>query len=430
MNQAEPDHIGKYAIQATLGKGAMGVVYQGYDAQIDRVVAIKTIRKAAFSGDELDDAMDRFKREAQAAGRLVHPNIVTVYEYGEEDDTAFIAMEFVKGRSLKELVSDNKDFSVRAIRTIISQLLAGLQYAHTHGVIHRDIKLENILLTHEGKVKIMDFGIARVESSSLTSVGTFMGTPAYMAPELFEDREVDGRSDLFAVGVILYQLICGEKPFRASTMTAIMHQVMSVAPAEPSALVADLPAQVDGLLAKALAKYRNKRFCDGKEFALAVQKALAGLDGQRILGTGPKQAGGGNDATIYQSTGPCLWPRYRKIQKLPLWQQGLVASTALLAMVLLIWLLAGGSKDSARPQTKEPAPQMREIKAASSKKKAPDQENQSPQIRIIAPETSKRKAEGSPPTAPSKGIAVTSKPYQQDRAIASGISITVPGGRE
>ncbi len=430
MTSPTPQHIGKYDIQATLGKGAMGVVYRGYDAHIDRVVAIKTIRKAAFSDDELADAMGRFQREAQAAGRLVHPNIVTVYEYGEEDDSAFIAMEFVEGRSLKELVRAKKAFSVRAIRTICTQLLAGLQYAHGHGVIHRDIKLENILLTREGRVKIMDFGIARVESSSLTSVGTFMGTPAYMAPELFADEEADARSDLFAVGVVLYQLITGSRPFAGSNMTAIMHQVLNVEPARPSTLVTGVPAEVDRLLAKALAKERQQRFASGKELASAVQEALASLDDCLVL-SGTRAGGqGGDDATLYhRSSAGAGDVLLHTLQGLPIWQQGLIVLFVAALLGLGIWLLAAPDKETASsPDVASGSP--REIQALLVKKKVvTPQKADSPDIKVISPGSSKRRSSPEPSSAKNYGgISITSKPYQgqSPRPVGGGIRITVP----
>jgi serine/threonine-protein kinase len=188
--------LGKYEIRGTLGRGAMGTVYDGWDPAIDRRVAIKTVRLADADDEETVEGLARFKREAQAAGRLSHPNIVGVYDYGETDDIAYIVMEFVEGRSLKSLLDQEKRLPPREAAEILGQVLAGLGYSHARGVVHRDIKPANIMLTGEGQVKIADFGIARIESSSMTSVGTVMGTPAYMPPEQFLGEAVDARSDL------------------------------------------------------------------------------------------------------------------------------------------------------------------------------------------------------------------------------------------
>lgn len=429
MSHANPSQIGKYTISATLGAGAMGVVYQGYDQQIDRVVAIKTIRKAAFSTEELADALERFQREAQAAGRLLHNNIVTVYEYGEEEDTAFIAMEFAQGHSLKELLNANKSFSVRAVRNIGRQLLTGLQYAHDHGVIHRDIKPENILLTKEGRIKIMDFGIARVESSNLTSVGTFMGTPAYMAPELFADQEADARSDLFAFGVVLYQIITGSRPFVGSTMSAIMHQVIQAEPVHPSTLVNGLPPCVDNLLQQALAKDPKDRFSSAKEFNQALQKALAPLDDNFILGNNNLSNTTASDATIYQNPSPKIQGRcQQQWRQLKNWQRGLILLVASSIMAALTWLLWP------REQSPQPTPsaQITQISSSPSKIRVAPQPPASPsppqdKIKIIAPATAKKRVRHPVSPAKNQGIAITSAPYQANKPLPShGIRITVP----
>ncbi len=279
MTQPIPQRIGKYIIESTLGQGAMGVVYKGLDPHIERVVAIKVIRTAAFDEDELAGALVRFQREAQAAGRLMHPNVVTVYEYGEEGEAAYIAMEYVEGRTFKEIFADSKRLDLAEIVDLFRQLLLGLGYAHEFGVIHRDIKPANIVLNERGQVKIMDFGIARVESSSLTMAGTVVGTPAYMAPELISGEPIDQRCDLFAAGVILYQLLTGEKPFAGDSMTAIMHKVVNMEPVAPSILVAGLPPQLDEIIAKALAKDPASRFQTALEFSNALGEIVLGGNG-------------------------------------------------------------------------------------------------------------------------------------------------------
>jgi len=270
--------IGRYTIKDTLGRGAMGLVYKGYDAKIDREVAIKTIRKAAFAENELKMALERFQHEAQAAGKLNHPNIVTVYDFGEHGNNAYIAMEFAEGKTLSEVIASGKAMSMAMISNILIQLLGGLDYAHANKVVHRDIKTGNIILARGGKVKIMDFGIARLESSSLTTIGSLLGTPAYMAPELFEGKEADGRSDLFAVGIIVYQLLCGCKPFSGQTMTAIMHQVMDIEPTPPREIIPALPAGINKLMAKALAKEPEQRFQTAAEFANAWKDMMQKVD--------------------------------------------------------------------------------------------------------------------------------------------------------
>jgi serine/threonine-protein kinase len=268
--------LGKYEIRRELGRGAMGVVYEGYDPLIERTVAIKTIRPEQFDKNQVADMLARFKREAQAAGRLNHPNIVGIYEYGEDNGVAFIAMEFIKGRELKDYFEENRRFPIKEMERIMGELLAALEHAHSHGVTHRDMKPANvILLDSNASVKVADFGIARIETSELTQAGTVLGTPAYMSPEQFLGQTVDRRSDLFSVGVILYQFLTGEKPFTGA-VTTIMHKVLKEEPLPPSTLNATLPAAWDVVMQKAMAKNPDDRFQSAREFAAAISAVVAG----------------------------------------------------------------------------------------------------------------------------------------------------------
>jgi eukaryotic-like serine/threonine-protein kinase len=208
----------KYALRGTLGSGAMGTVFEALDRRIERRVAIKVIRRPPPGDPEGEEAHARFRREAQAAGRLSHPNIVGVFDYGEDADSAWIVMELVEGDSLKARLDRGERLAVPEIARLIGQVCAALAYSHARGVVHRDIKPGNLMLTGGadgavGDIKIADFGIARLENSSMTQVGTMIGTPSYMAPEQLRGETVDARADLWAVGVVLYQLLTGEKPF-------------------------------------------------------------------------------------------------------------------------------------------------------------------------------------------------------------------------
>ena len=215
-NSELPEKLGKYKIEKVLGQGAMGIVYVGFDSGIERKAALKTVRKDVLDQGDAEEVLARFKREAQAAGRLLHPNIVSVYEYGEEDDTAYIAMEFVKGKELKDYFDKEERFELKDAVKVVNQILSALSFSHDKGVVHRDIKPANIFVMESGDIKLGDFGIARIDSSNLTQAGTVMGTPSYMSPEQFMGQRVDGRSDLFSVGVILYQFLTNEKPFTGS----------------------------------------------------------------------------------------------------------------------------------------------------------------------------------------------------------------------
>lgn len=268
-----PKQLGKYEIRGELGRGAMGVVYEGWDPAIGRRVALKTVRKDQLDGSEAEQILSRFKREAQAAGRLNHPNVVAVYEYGEDSDgTAFIAMEYVEGRELKDFFDRQERFPLSEAVRLMDELLAALAHAHAHGIVHRDVKPANFFVLADGRAKIGDFGIARIESSNLTQVGSVLGTPAYMSPEQFMGQPVDGRSDLFSAGVILYQFLTGEKPF-AGQLTTIMHKVLREDPIAPSELNVQVPPAFDALVRKALAKRPEERFQSAAEFAAALRSA-------------------------------------------------------------------------------------------------------------------------------------------------------------
>lgn len=261
--------LGKYEIRRELGRGAMGIVYEGFDPFIERTVAIKTIQKSLINQSEAQDALSRFRREAQAAGRLTHPNIVAVYEYGEEGDMAFIAMEFVLGKELKAYFDKAERFQIKDCMHIMLQLLDALDYAHGRGVVHRDIKPSNIIITQDHQIKVVDFGIARIESSELTQDGTVLGTPAYMSPEQFRGLVVDRRSDIYSTGVILYQFLTGDRPFLGNP-TTLMHKVLSQAPVPPSELNPDVSEALADVVAKAMSKQPEDRFQTAAEFRQAL----------------------------------------------------------------------------------------------------------------------------------------------------------------
>ena len=265
------EQLGKYRIDGILGKGAMGVVYKAFDPHIERVVALKTIRKELFSDSQQQELISRFKNEAQAAGRLNHPNIVAVYDYGEDSESAYIAMEFVEGTALNTLMVPGRPTATARVTAWMGDLLLALDYAHTRGVVHRDIKPANLLITSAAQVKVGDFGIARIESSTLTQTGSMIGTPSYMSPEQFRGEAVDGRSDVFSAGVLLYQLLTGVRPFVGSAST-VMQQILNQEAAPPSQLLATLGGY-DRIVLRAMAKAPDARFPSARAF----YEALAAL---------------------------------------------------------------------------------------------------------------------------------------------------------
>lgn len=272
--------LGKYRVDGVLGKGAMGVVYKGFDPWIERVVALKTIRKELFADGQQADLIDRFKNEAQAAGRLHHPNIVTVFDYGEDADSAYIAMEFVEGTPLDALLAPGRPTALPRVVAWMGDLLQGLDYAHSRGVVHRDIKPANLLITSGAQVKISDFGIARIESSTLTQAGSMVGTPSYMSPEQFRGEPVDGRADVFSAAIVLYQLLTGARPFAGSAAT-VMQQILNEHPPAPSQVLPALGPQFDRVVATAMAKRPDDRYASARAFheaLLAAANGNAGID--------------------------------------------------------------------------------------------------------------------------------------------------------
>ena len=288
MNAASrplPERLGKYQVRREVGRGGMGIVYEGYDPVIDRRVALKTFITEYFDGTQADNLLTRLRREAQAAGRLSHRNIIAVYDYGEEtvkdatgadSSTAFIAMEFIEGRSLESYFEAHERFPMREIERIMGEVLDALDYSHKNGVVHRDIKPANIILLADGTVKVADFGVARIESSTLTQVGTVLGSPSYMSPEQFMGQTVDGRSDIYSAGVVLYQLLTAEIPFTGA-FTTIMHRVLNENAPPPSALNVQVPQGFDAVLRKAMAKRPDERFQTAAEFKQAIQAAATAV---------------------------------------------------------------------------------------------------------------------------------------------------------
>ncbi|KAF1026345.1 MAG: Serine/threonine-protein kinase PknB [Pseudomonas sp.] len=259
------EQLGKYRIDSVLGKGAMGTVYKAFDPNIARTVALKTIRKELFGDSHHVELVSRFKNEAQAAGRLMHPNIVAVYDYGEDEGSAYIAMEFVEGTPLNTLLATPQPRDLNHSLGWMRQLLQALDYAHSKGVVHRDIKPANLLITADAQVKVTDFGVARLDSSTLTQTGSMIGTPSYMSPEQFCGELIDGRSDVFSAGILLYQLLTGERPFSGSA-TMVMQQILNQTPVPPSSLNLSLDPALDGVIARALAKRPSERYASARAF--------------------------------------------------------------------------------------------------------------------------------------------------------------------
>ncbi|HEX4984772.1 MAG TPA: serine/threonine-protein kinase [Burkholderiales bacterium] len=277
---SEATQLGRYRILGELGRGAMGVVYRAEDPALDRQLAIKTVFVPAEDADRKEYEA-RFQQEARAAGRLGHPGIVTIYDVGREGDVVYMAMELLEGVDLGTEAASRR-FPVAEAVAVVERVADALAFAHDRGVVHRDIKPPNIMLVGNGRVKIMDFGIARMRSSDLkTQTGLMMGTPRYMSPEQVAGRPVDQRSDIFSLGTVLYELLTGTKLFSGNDATEIMYNVSQLRPVPPSRINRQVPAMLDLVAARALEKDANERYQDAHQFAADLRACLNELGVQR-----------------------------------------------------------------------------------------------------------------------------------------------------
>ena len=266
-----PTKIGKYEIRRQIGRGAMGIVYEAFDTVIERRVAIKTLRLDIFDPSQTADVRTRFKREAQSAGQLAHPHIVTVFDYGDHEGTPYIVMEYLAGKELSQILGRGARLPLSEVVRLMNQLLGALSYAHERKVVHRDVKPGNIFILDDGSLKVVDFGLAHVEASNLTDTGALLGTPAYMSPEQFLALPVDERSDIFSAGVILYELLTGDKPF-TGTVTSIMQKVLRQEPMEPSVLNPTISTAWDMVVKRAMAKKPDARFQSARQFSETIKQ--------------------------------------------------------------------------------------------------------------------------------------------------------------
>src|ERR1700741_1013414 len=281
MAEAELKALGRYTIERTLGKGAMGVVYEGRDPKLKRRVSIKTILKSHLDPDTAKDYSMRFSREAQAVARLNHPHIVQVYDFAEEGDIAYLVMEFIRGKELKNFFDAAERFDIREAVRIMGELLDALEFAHNAGIIHRDIKPANVMLDAQARTKLTDFGVARVQDvdpthAERTQAGTMVGTPAYMSPEQITGGNIDKRTDVFSAGIILYQFLTGEKPVTGSGAWTIAKKIIQEEPPLPSSLNNAITPIFDAVVNKALSKNPDTRFQSARDLGIALKHALEG----------------------------------------------------------------------------------------------------------------------------------------------------------
>ncbi|MCK4426943.1 MAG: serine/threonine protein kinase, partial [candidate division Zixibacteria bacterium] len=281
VSEKTTDHLtltqfGRYKILELIGKGGMGTVYKGLDPVLDRLVALKTIRlDFAVSAQEVSELKERLVREAKAAGKLSHPNIVTIYDVGEQEGLQYIAMEYLSGYTLESFIKKKKELNYRIVAKILMQVCAALNYAHQKGIVHRDIKPANIMSLEDFEVKVMDFGIARLQASSLTRSNVTLGTPHYISPEQLEGKPADKRSDIFSLGVVIYELLTGEKPFKGESISSLMYNILNHTPSLPSALDERNPLVFDRIVSKAMAKNPEERYQEAEEIEKTLQEFIS-----------------------------------------------------------------------------------------------------------------------------------------------------------
>src|SRR5208282_53585 len=334
--------LGRYQIQEELGRGAMGAVYKAFDPVIARTVALKTILIDNNAPDRAQ-MVERLKQEAKAAGGLDHPNIITIYDVGEGNGAIYLSMQFVKGTTLAELLADVGVPSLPTLLSWADQISAAVGFAHARGVIHRDLKPANLMVTEEGAIKVLDFGIAKIENTSLTLTGLVIGTPGYMAPEQIAGKKVDHRADIFSLGAVFYELLTREKPF-AGDIATVLYKIVNEDPVAPSLINPAIPGGIDAVIRKALAKNPRDRFetCEEMRQAFLEQSVRAPLSPpatvpvEKVVGNRTPTPASARRTPQLEATPPRIWPR-------------LILGSALLLIAAASWALYIRSRTGAFP---------------------------------------------------------------------------------
>lgn len=420
-----PKTLGRFEIVSELGRGAMGVVYKGRDPKLERTVALKVIHFGLNKEDEQQlQVKERFLVEARATAQLQHSNILTIFDVGDEGALTYIAMEFLEGGSLEDMIKGGKFQDYDQIIDIARQIADGLDHAHQKGIVHRDIKPANIMMAGGKVPKIADFGLARLSNSTLTTTGTVLGTPSYMAPEQIRGRKVDGRADLFALGVIFYEMLTGEKPFGGDSITSVIYRVVNEEPIPPRKLNIDLPGAIDQFMQKALNKEPGQRFQTGAEFAEGLRQLQKGL--YKAEAAGPASSNATQRLTADETA------RFAAPQKK---NMGLIIGGAIGALVvvgLAVMLFTGGKKEetvkadaggtatAASSGTEKPKEPSKPEEAKPKEEKAKESKPAEVKPKVAAPKTDKAKevkvVDAKPKEAGPEGAKPKEALAKQDKA--------------
>jgi serine/threonine-protein kinase len=421
------ERIGRYEIIEELGRGAMGVVYRARDTQIGRMVALKVILTVSASAQDIEKYKQRFRREAQAAGRLSHPGIVTIHDIAEDDaGQPYIVMEYIEGQPLNVLLGPAAQVPFDRLLDIGIQLAEALDFAHRSGVVHRDIKPQNILVTQDGRAKIADFGIARLEGTELTQEGTSLGTPCYMSPEQFRGGAIDGRSDIFSLGAVLYWMCTGQKPFPGDTVTITCFQVAFENPAPPTLAKPGLPGDLDHILLRCMAKSPGDRYATCGELAADLEAVKAGrplatplgappdrtahvpLPSRKIESPGPEHTGEVRSAAGPGGPARAALPAkgHGGERPAPPGKRNLTPLRAAAGGMVLLALIAMGQWLLRRTQPSQPAPVAAPVAAPAT---AAPTVAENPSGKVAAPQTPSGEEAFRPPAsenpAPEKSLA-------------------------
>jgi tRNA A-37 threonylcarbamoyl transferase component Bud32 len=431
------DRIGRYKIVRELGRGAMGVVYHAIDPNIGRPVAIKTIDLGVVRKPEEQERLrERLFREARSAGLLSHPGIVTIYDVEQQGAVAYIAMEFVDGVTLDQLISEAEPLAPERLFSILGQTAAALDYAHQKGIVHRDIKPANVMIARDGTTKITDFGIAKITASDqYTMTGSIVGTPHYMSPEQVQGQAVDGRSDQFSLAVIAFEMLTGEKPYTGEHLTTVVYKIVAEEPVPPQRLNPSLGPEIGAVLRKGLAKKGDARYRSCQEFAAALERACTATPGWHLMARG----GLLNEPTLAAVPAPALPPPRRSRRDDPVTEHGKRKAgflTFLLAVLVATGLLALIGWQ-ASPWLGHPAapPAVQDVPAESPAKEpapapppvAATGEEPKPSPLAPLPEPPKPPAADAPP-ADAPHAAVTPEPVRRAATLQPIMVISSPGG--